>query len=316
MQNGIDISTSRVLIVDDARENVRVLASILKDEAAVSFSLGGQDALVKAGATLPDLILLDIEMPDMNGHEVITRLKADPQTAPIPVIFVTSHSDVSDEEEGLRLGAIDYITKPYNASIVRARVRNQLMLRAYAKQLEGLNVELERLATTDPLTGVANRRAFRDRATLELKRLERYGGRACLLMLDLDHFKQVNDSYGHDAGDAVLCAVAERLTGQLRETDVFGRLGGEEFAILATDTAVRSPDAAESSGEKIARRILLSIRDEPVLWNGLEIPVTTSIGLTELRQGDGSIDVALARADQALYASKDAGRDRVEVLAA
>jgi len=309
MRTDLDTSTSRVLIVDDARENVRVLASILKDEAAVSFSLGGKDALAKATSTLPDLILLDIEMPDMSGHEVITRLKADPETAPIPVIFVTSHSDVSDEEEGLRLGAIDYIAKPYNPSIVRARVRNQLMLRAYAKQLEAVNAELERLATTDPLTGVANRRAFRDRATSELRRMDRYGGEACLMMLDLDYFKDINDTYGHDAGDEVLRAVAQRVSTQLRETDFFGRLGGEEFAILATATPI-------DSGRKLAERLLVSLRDQPVSWNGMEIRVTTSIGATALRVEDGSVDAALARADQALYSSKNGGRDRVEVLAA
>ncbi|WPZ33765.1 diguanylate cyclase [Thalassobaculum sp. OXR-137] len=309
MHRDLDISTSRILIVDDARENVRILASILKDVASVSFSLGGQDALVKASSTLPDLILLDIEMPDMNGHEVITRIKDDPRTAPIPVIFVTSHADVEDEETGLRLGAIDYITKPFNPSIVRARVRNQLMLRAYAKQLEDLNIELERLATTDSLTGLANRRAFRERVTLELRRLDRYGGEACLMMMDLDHFKAVNDSYGHDAGDAVLRAVAQRVSGQLRETDTFGRLGGEEFAVLAAGTPVEQ-------GAMVAHRLLSSVREQPVIWNGLEIAVTTSIGMTALRAGDGSIDAALARADQALYASKDGGRNRVEVLAA
>jgi diguanylate cyclase (GGDEF)-like protein len=309
MLKELDTSTSRLLIVDDARENVRVLASILKDEAAVSFSLGGEDALAKASATLPDLILLDIEMPDMDGHEVIRRLKADPRTAPIPVIFVTSHSDAADEEEGLRLGAIDYITKPYNPAIVRVRVRNQLMIRAYAKQLESFNAELERLAATDPLTGIANRRAFRERATAELRRIDRYGGEACLLMMDLDHFKQINDSYGHDAGDAVLLAVVERVRTHLRETDVFGRLGGEEFAILATQTAL-------AYGTQVAERIVALIRDEPVRWNGLEIPVTTSIGMTALGEGDGSIDAALARADEALYSSKDGGRDQVQILAA
>lgn len=309
MNNDLDISASRILIVDDARENVRILAAILKDVASVSFSLGGQDALAKAEATLPDLILLDIEMPDMNGHEVIIRLKADPRTAPIPVIFVTSHADVEDEEAGLRLGAIDYITKPFNPSIVRARVRNQIMLRAYAKQLEDLNAELERLATTDSLTGLANRRAFRERITLELRRLDRYGGEACLMMMDLDHFKSVNDSYGHDAGDAVLREVSTRVSDQLRETDTFGRLGGEEFAVLAAGTSV-------DQGERLAERLLKSVRERPVIWNGLEIPVTTSIGITALRAGDGSIDAALARADQALYASKNAGRDRVEVRAA
>ncbi|WP_420566103.1 diguanylate cyclase [Thalassobaculum sp.] len=309
MNSDLDISASRVLIVDDARENVRILATILKDVASVSFSLGGHDALEKAKETRPDLMLLDIEMPDMNGHEVIIRLKADPTTAFIPVIFVTSHADVADEEAGLRLGAIDYITKPFNPSIVRARVRNQLMLRAYAKQLEDLNVELERLATTDSLTGLANRRAFRERMTQELRRLDRYGGEACLMMMDLDHFKTVNDSYGHDAGDAVLRAVSERVCGQLRETDTFGRLGGEEFAVLAAGTTVEQ-------GARMAERLLRSVREAPVVWNGLSIPVTTSIGLTPLRAGDGSIDAALARADQALYASKNAGRDRVEVKAA
>ncbi|SDF66078.1 MULTISPECIES: GGDEF domain-containing response regulator [Thalassobaculum] len=309
MNTDLDISGSRILIVDDARENVRILATILKDVAAVSFSLGGMDALTKAKATLPDLILLDIEMPDMNGHEVIIRLKSDPRTALIPVIFVTSHADVEDEEAGLRLGAIDYITKPFNPAIVRARVSNQLMLRAYAKQLEDLNVELERLATTDSLTGLANRRAFRERMTQELRRLDRYGGEACVMMMDLDHFKSVNDSYGHDAGDAVLREVAERVAGQLRETDTFGRLGGEEFAILAAGTPV-------DQGALVADRVLRSVREEPVVWNGLEITVTTSVGMTPLRAGDGSIDAALARADQALYASKNAGRDRLEVQAA
>ena len=295
----------RVLIVDDARENVRILANILKDDASLAFSLDGRDALEKTASIKPDLILLDIEMPDMDGYEVLKRIKAEPQLASIPVIFVTSHASAQNEEEGLRLGAIDYITKPFNPSIVKARVRNQLLLRAYAKNLEELNVELERLATTDALTGIPNRRAFQERANREILRIDRYGGSACLMMLDIDHFKQVNDTYGHDAGDEVLRIFASRIDHRLRETDILGRLGGEEFAVFSLEVGI-------DAGSHLADRLLQDIRSTPITWQNHVIPVTSSIGVTLLKEGERSLDEALARADKALYRAKKNGRDRVE----
>lgn len=300
-----DAEEQRILIVDDARENVRILSAILKDTAKLSFALGGQDALAKVHSAPIDLILLDIEMPDLDGYAVLRALKSNPETAAVPVIFVTGRSSEENEAEGLRLGAIDYITKPYNPAIVLARVRNQLLLRSYARNLEALNAELERLATSDPLTGIANRRAFRDRANAEIRRLGRYGGTDVLMMLDIDHFKRVNDTHGHDAGDEVLRQFTARVSGCLRATDLFGRLGGEEFGILALESDMQS-------GAVLANRLLQAVRGSPVPWNGQEIAMTVSVGLSEVRGAETSIDALIARADEALYRAKRSGRNRVD----
>ncbi|MEI9987137.1 MAG: response regulator [Aliidongia sp.] len=172
-----------------------MLRNLLQDEARVLFATSGGDALASARSQEPDLILLDVMMPDMDGYEVCRALKADPATRDVPVIFVTGLADSTDETRGLEVGAIDYITKPFVPAVVRMRVRNHLALRRVTNELHILNAELLRLARTDPLTGVSNRRHFIEQLIEESARMRRYRRPSTLFMLDLDHFKRLNDSY-------------------------------------------------------------------------------------------------------------------------
>ncbi len=294
----------KVLIVDDQAENVRILASILKDLARVSFSLSGKDAIEKARSQKPDLILLDVLMPDMNGYDVIDSLKADEETSQIPVIFVTGLKETVEEEEGLRRGAIDYITKPYHPSIVKARVTNQLTLRKYSLQLEKVNRELELLATTDPLTGCYNRRYFREKGQEEVERVNRYKSPCSIVMFDLDKFKQVNDDHGHDVGDQVLLHFVQIVNDNIRHQDTFGRLGGEEFSLLMPETSV-------TNAVILGERILEDIRKTQVEFESGVLKFTCSIGAASITKETESLEAALKIADDRLYQAKNTGRDRL-----
>lgn len=294
----------RILVIEDAPENVRFVGRLLKRFGAVHFALGGKEGLALAHRLKPDLILLDVEMPDLSGYDVIGRLRGDPETASIPVIFLTGRSDGADEAKGLELGAIDYIAKPFNAAVVLARVRNQLKLVDYGRRLRALNAELERRAATDELTRLPNRRAYLDMAGRELLRYRRYGEPCAVLLMDIDHFKAVNDTHGHDAGDAVLQEVARRLVKATRRLDSVARYGGEEFALLLPKTD--APGALV-----VAARVLETLRARPVSAQGVRVPITATLGATMLRAGDRGIEDVMKRADLALYEGKRTGRDRV-----
>jgi diguanylate cyclase (GGDEF)-like protein len=294
----------RILAVDDAAENVRFVGRIVRPMADVNFALNGADGLARARSIRPDLILLDVDMPDMSGYDVIRLLKAADETADIPVIFLTGETDQTREAAGLDLGASDYITKPLNAAVVAARVRNQLRLVEYARRLQELNAELARRASTDALTGLRNRRAFIEIAQREAFRIERFGERAVVAMLDVDHFKRVNDRYGHDVGDAVLVEIGRRMDNAIRKTDLLARMGGEEFALLMPNTDL-------DGARVVADRLLDHIRTRPFDTPSGPIDVTATIGLTLMRAEDEDISAPLKRADLALYEGKSAGRDRV-----
>jgi diguanylate cyclase (GGDEF)-like protein len=294
----------RVLVVDDSPENVRLVGRILKPMADVNFALGGVDGLDRAREQRPDLILLDIDMPDMNGYDVIRALKASEETSGMPVIFLTALSEREQEAEGLDLGANDYVAKPFNAAVVTARVRNQIRLLDYARRLQELNAELARHATTDSLTGLPNRRAFIEVAEREMVRIRRFGDLATVLMLDIDHFKHVNDTYGHDVGDAVLVEAGRRMEAAIRKTDMLARLGGEEFALLMPKTDM-------GGAQVVAARLLDHLRGKPIPTPTGEITVTATLGVTAIRADDETIMSALKRADIALYDGKAAGRNRI-----
>ncbi|UUX48583.1 diguanylate cyclase [Nisaea acidiphila] len=293
-----------ILVVDDAPENTMLLSLILKDQGNVTTALSGREAIDIALATTPDLILLDIQMPDLDGYDVIQALKGEERTRNIPVIFVTGLSDEGDEEKGLELGAIDYITKPFKPAVVKARVRNHLRLRDYALQLEKLNEELERLATTDPLTSAFNRRYFMTKLQDELKRSRRYDRSSSVLMLDIDHFKSINDTYGHDVGDIVLIEMVKVLENEIREFDTLARLGGEEFAILL-------PETNETSAKVSAVRLLDAVRKITIDAGGKPLNFTVSIGCSEFDGDYDTVEAVLKSADLALYEAKHSGRDRV-----
>jgi len=218
--------TFTLLIVDDEKQNRALLTELLQDEYRIVLAKDGRQALDRAREHSPDLILLDVLMPEMDGYAVIRALKNGDQTRAIPVIFITALDSVGDEERGLELGAVDYISKPFNPAIVRVRIRNHLQ----SVQQRRL---LEQLAMLDSLTGIPNRRRFSEVYEQEWRRCMRDDVPLSLIVVDVDHFKAFNDNYGHAAGDEVLRRIASSLQTSLRRPgDFVARYGGEEFVML------------------------------------------------------------------------------------
>jgi diguanylate cyclase (GGDEF)-like protein len=291
-----------ILVVDDQRTQTLALKKILEPEWAVETAQNGTEALkIAQGNPAPDLILLDITMPEMDGYEVCMKLKDFASTENIPVIFLTALDDQVNEAFGLQLGAVDYIIKPARASIVRARIRNHLALRNAQAELALKNQELERLAIHDRLTGLYNRRKLDESLDQEIERAARYNRPLSVIMLDLDHFKKVNDTCGHPAGDAVLVEAAVRLKKALRANDTVGRWGGEEFLIFCPETAL-------TAAVGLAERLRQTFADQDFPEAGC---LTASFGVAAYRSEDLP-NKLLSRADNALYRAKNNGRNRVE----
>ena len=290
-----------VLVVDDNVSNISILAHLLDSEYDVVFAENGREALELAGSARPDLILLDVMMPDMDGYEVCTRLKNDITTVDIPVIFITGLDGEDAESRGLELGALDYITKPFNAGIVRARVRNHV-------ELKRARDDLRALGATDGLTGLANRRRFDEVLQAECKRLARTTSSLGLLMLDIDHFKAYNDTYGHIAGDDCLRRVASTLAAAMqREPDLAARYGGEEFVCILPETTL---DGTLAVAERLRADIeALGIGHRA---SGVAPTVTSSIGAICRTCTPSTVpEDVLRAADACLYQAKLAGRNRI-----
>ncbi|WP_324770076.1 diguanylate cyclase [Pokkaliibacter plantistimulans] len=294
------INHQTVLIVDDEKSNLKILSDLLRDDVRVILAKSGEQAIAKAEQYRPDLVLLDIVMPKMNGFDVIQHLKQQASTSTIPVIFVSALGDTDNEVRGFDLGACDYIQKPFQSSLVRARVKLHLQL---AKQ----RLLLEKLANIDPLTAIANRRKFSDKLQLEWTRCQHDDRPLSLVMIDIDYFKQFNDRYGHAAGDEALSKVAQALEGQLeRSTDFVARYGGEEFVLVLPDTDQH--DAQEVVERCRAAVAALKIRHETA---GGEF-LTISLGGATCSGRDGEAhEQLLQRADAMLYQAKQQGRDCV-----
>ena len=291
-----------ILIVDPLRSDARALAAILSSDWAVLTALSGKEALqIAATENPPDLILLGVCLPKMDGYEVCERLKSSSNTCTIPVLFISAPGADLDEAYGLSLGAVDYIIKPFHPPIVTARIRNQLTLRQTLAELELKNRELEELAAHDKLTGLYNRRKLDELFAQEIARAERYDRPLSIILLDIDHFKSINDAQGHPAGDAVLRETATRLTGALRMNDLPGRWGGEEFLILC-------PETSAEAAMKLAERIRKDYEARAFPAVGKQ---TASFGVATHRKGRCAEEILL-RADQALYRAKKNGRNRVE----
>jgi len=283
-----------VLIVDDSPTNLQVLAACVKSAHRVKVSTNGEQCLqIAQTKPHPDLILLDVEMPGMNGYEVCKHLKASPETADIPIIFVTGLMGDEDEEKGLALGAVDYITKPIRPAIVIARVRTHVTLKL---QRDKLN----KMAFFDQLTGLYNRHYLIDVATKKVARALRHRYDLWVLMIDIDHFKSINDTYGHPMGDAILKLVAEILELDNRSEDIAARFGGEEFVMIF------DPCNAKNALMKAER-----IRHKIELLKPHDISLTISIGMAKLVDEDATFDRLLKRADEALYTAKETGRNKV-----
>jgi diguanylate cyclase (GGDEF)-like protein len=296
-----------VLIVDDQPDNIQVLAKLLKADCRLKVANNGEKALALAnGEAPPDLILLDVQMPVLDGYEVCRRLKENPRTHDIPVIFVTASATVDDEEKGFLLGAVDYITKPFYPVIVRARVNTHLSLKRKTDLLE-------KIAMLDGLTGIPNRRHFDEQLTREFRLARRHGTPLSVIMMDVDHFKQFNDHYGHGPGDDCLKRIAQALMmATERPTDLIARYGGEEFVALLPGT-----DAAGAG--RVAERLREAVQalGLPHAQSTAAEVVTLSLGvgvaaLSINAQNDdqAAITRLLTQADTALYAAKQSGRNR------
>ncbi len=291
-----------ILIVDDQPANIHALAQLLKADYHILVATSGPKALgLAAGETLPDVILLDIMMPDMDGYEVCRHLKNNSRTKDIPIIFVTAMGGSEDEAHGLNLGAVDYIAKPFNNAVVKARLRTHVQLKIRTDMLE-------QLALLDGLTGIANRRSFDQTLTHEWKRAARSVGVVSVIMLDIDHFKAYNDNYGHGAGDECLQRVAGALRAIIqRPSDMIARYGGEEFIALLPATEL--PGAAQLS-ENFRRAV--SNLALPHAFSPIADHVTISVGhATRQAAPNDNPQALVTAADQALYRAKELGRNRV-----
>lgn len=298
----MNVSRARILVVDDVPANVKVLGHALRADYDVAVAMGGADALrIAQSSPPPDLVLLDITMPGMDGYEVCQRLKADVRTASIPVIFVTACDDEAEETRGLSIGAVDYITRPFSVPIVLARVRTHVELKRSRDQLE-------RMSSLDGLTGVANRRRFDETLARELARERAVAEPLSVAMIDIDHFKMYNDHYGHLAGDDCIRAVATALAGSLpKQTDLLARYGGEEFVALLPGVG-----AAEAARAAEAMRAELGALALPHARSPVAPFVTVSVGVATLRTCCEKAHASLLQqADVCLYRAKEQGRDRV-----
>jgi len=320
MKNG---STSRqkrqkILIVDDTSANIEILYKILQGDYEIFFAKSGLDGVRIARQELPDLILLDIMMPDMDGYQVCETLKGEPRTAGIPIIFITAMVNMEDERKGLECGAIDYITKPISPPIVKARVKNHLELKRNRDLMESLAMELaeknrklEVLAREDGLTGLANRRHFDEVLDAEIKRALRTNQYLVLILCDVDFFKRYNDRYGHLAGDQCLKNIGEVMRVCFRRAgDLPARYGGEEFTAIL-------PDTSPEKGTQMAERL----RQEMLNWTlphegaGVDGVVTLSIGVVGAKPSrERNAEWFIQEADQALYLSKQNGRNKVTAV--
>jgi len=287
------------LIVDDSPEVLAIArARVASDGLEVTCADSAGDGLEAARREQPDLILLDVDMPDMSGFEVCKVLKEDRQLCMIPVIFLTGSGRTEDKIRGLDLGAVDYITKPFDAFELLARVRAALR----TKHLQDI---LTRYGQVDPLTELANRRALMDQLAQEWARMQRHGSSLSLIMADLDRFKRINDDFGHDVGDRMLREVSAALKSNCRDCDFPGRYGGEEFVILVPDE-----DAEGAAG--LAERCRAAIEDIRLDIDGGVVRTTGSFGVADAA-GPASAEDLIRSADRAMYQAKSTGRNRVEL---
>jgi diguanylate cyclase (GGDEF)-like protein len=289
-------SKGNILVVDDDPTSLHLIADILEPKGfQLTFGTRGSDAHKYADKNT-DLILLDYHLPDANGIEVCKFLKNDPNTASIPVIFITSNQDNDLEAEGLDAGAVDFITKPYSVAVMLARVTTHVALKRQTDLLT-------RLARFDDLTGVFNRRHVFEIGERDFSRSKRLASPMCAMLIDIDFFKKINDTYGHDVGDIALKVFAKTIKQRVRAHDVFGRIGGEEFVVLL-------PDTTPKDAENLAYKLLQLIRNQSVeIDGGRIVKFTVSIGIGILDANMRSLDGLIKQADEKLYRAKKEGRD-------
>ena len=292
-----------ILVADDSMVVRAVLRRQLEtDGHTVVEAVNGEEAIDACREYHPDVILLDVEMPVLDGHATLARLKADPQLKDIPVVFLTGRVDTADVVNGLRLGAHDYLRKPFEANELMARVSAALRTKWLQDELRARNAELDRVSRIDMLTNIYNRRHLDEHLRQVISAARRHDRTVGVLIVDIDHFKEVNDEHGHLAGDAVLREVAARLQQAMRTEDALGRWGGEEFLAVLTDTP---PEGVRVMAERLRQVVAAA---PFTLDDGSQIRVTVSVGHTNGRE---DAEVLVHRADDALYVAKAEGRNRV-----
>ena len=296
------IKTQRVLIIDDEKINLKFLSHILRNELDVTLAKSGKQGIRKALEVAPDLILLDIRMPDMDGFETLKALKNDLRTNTIPVILISSLDTPQNEEKGLLLGANDFIYKPFNVAVVQARIRLQLQLAKQTKMLESL-------AHIDALSSLANRRKYQEVSNAEWIRCQQQGSHLSLIVLDIDNFKQYNDYHGHSAGDRLIQQIAQVLSTRfLGVKKLVARYGGEEFVALLSDCS--KEHALELVQEVVVAIEELGLFYQESIDSGC---VTISAGgATCIPDHTLNIDKLFTLADKALYAAKRKGKNQAQ----
>ena len=297
-----------LLVVEDSATALAVLSKNLSERFDLISAQDGEEAwgLLQADKNI-ELVITDINMPKLTGHQLLARIRKsdDRRIADLPVFVMTTNDDDADKHLAFLNGANDFITKPIDPMELQARVNVHHKLATTIRELDQIRVELTKLASTDPLTMLHNRRTFFEQGKKAVSLARRYHGNCSVILLDLDHFKKINDTHGHHAGDAVLVEIANLLTGLTREVDSVARVGGEEFAILL-------PDTSRLGAAVLAERIRTAVANRSMLVDGKTIRITTSLGLAAVpTEPVDDFQDLMKIADRRLYLAKELGRNRI-----
>jgi diguanylate cyclase (GGDEF)-like protein len=295
-----DQNQSVILLVTDEKSNREELRRILQNEHHIELVSGGKDVIDIILERQPDLVLLDLCLKGADSFDLLLKLKETDETRDIPVILLAGSANVKDEERGLRLGAVDYLTRPFHNAVVTARIQIQLDMIKHIRTIE-------RLGMIDALTDIPNRRFFDMRIKEEWRRTCRHKSCVSILMMDVDNFKKYNDTYGHPQGDRLLKFIGKILMDNLhRPSDMAARLGGEEFAVLLGDTdTVGAIKVAETIRRDVENGVVFTAEGEPT-------SITISIGIGSIIPSiDGDYMELIQQADKYLYMAKESGRNRI-----
>ncbi|MGE5892433.1 MAG: diguanylate cyclase [bacterium] len=300
------MAKAKILVVEDSKAQADVTKEFLANHGyEVTWAGNGASAMKEAKAGPFDVILLDLVLPDINGKEVCRWLKQQEETKGVPVIMLTIKSSIEDKVSGIEAGADDYLPKPYNEIELNARIYAALRTKALQDELREKNRQVELLAITDPLTGLFNRRRVETVLEEEWKSVKRYQHPLSCLIIDIDHFKSINDTFGHKVGDTVLKEIADLIKGCLREVDTVARWGGEEFIVILPQT---DPANAREASERIMEKIL-----HHRFSHTAGKRITVSIGISYYRPSLNAPEKLVDAADMALYQAKSEGRNRIVV---
>jgi diguanylate cyclase (GGDEF)-like protein len=294
-----------ILAVDDNSINRVLLEKVLvKAGYQVKILADSEDFLEVTETIIPDLMLLDLMMPKIDGLELCRLIKLNPDYDEIPIIFLTANDDKQNVIKAFKLGAVDYVTKPFHSEELLARIKTHIELKFTRDELRKALVELETLATTDELTKIANRRHFLNLAHRQFSFAQRKKRSFSILIFDIDYFKNINDSYGHPIGDIAIELVAQKCQQSLRNEDLCARWGGEEFIVFLSETSITKARA-------VGIRIQNNIKDISLPVDNPDLTITVSVGIAQYKENDQNMDQIISRADKALYRAKNNGRNQI-----